>query len=125
MAAPASTDIEALYSIAEQAGVTRDEVDAIAKPMIRRIGSVSGFTDVRSNAELRAITTAVHAEIDRRLAVAGRGPIATGEPATTRQIDYIAALGGDPAVAATMTRHEVSALIDSLKRPGAPAGGTA
>lgn len=141
MAKPTDTEIEALYVEAEAAGITRDQVDEIAKPRISAFGYIAGLTSVRSNRELAAIAREVRALAAKSVDTT-TGEIAPEPKATTAQVDYIANLlaervrsgegGGYFAIGAylsgqgdrtrvdmdavrALTRRQASGLIDSLK----------
>lgn len=92
MARPSADDIEQVYRSAEKSGLTRNGVDAIAKPLISSMGIVLGLESVRSHGELRAIQGAVASHIATIhkatvQAVSGDQPLAT-----PRQVDYILSL---------------------------------
>lgn len=135
MAKPATTDIEAIYSIGEAAGMTRDEIDDIARPNIQQAFSIGTIrlTNVRSHGELRTIERLVTAEAGKRKAAAEveaqDAPVTAPSaqtPATARQVEYILSLlarhggGGfytgprDRAGIAALTRQQASLYIDSL-----------
>lgn len=135
MAKPATADIEAIYSIGEAAGMTRDEIDEIARPHIQQAFSIGTIrlTNVRSHGELRTIEHLVTVEASKRKAAAEAeaqaAPVAAPSeqtPATARQVEYILSLlarhggGGfyqgprDRGGIAQLTKAQASLYIDSL-----------
>lgn len=131
MAKPSSTDIESIYQIGVDAGMTRDEVDDIARPHIStNWPGLVRLTNVRSLGELRTIEHLVTAEATRRTAQA---PTAQPEVPTTAQpsvtpwqVDRILRLlarhggGGfyqgprDRAGISRLTKAQANLYIDSL-----------
>lgn len=126
---PPTQDIEDVYRLGENIGLTRDQIDDLAKPHIQRMGHVRGLSDVRSRKELTAIRGAL-ADHRTPTSPAPDGP-ATAPLATPRQVEYIIDLlnrrraagdgGGfmagptDRAGIAQLTRSQASTYITSLK----------
>lgn len=144
MAKPNAADVEAIYAEAEAAGLSRTQVDDIARPLLdaNMQQAWRGLGDARSTGQLDTIARAVRQSMRPISVDTATGEIGPEPKATAAQVDYIANLlaervrsgdgGGFFATGAfltrqgsqtridmdavrSLTRKQASNLIDSLK----------